>query len=209
MNYQKFITSLKNGGIKIVVIYSIFSIVFDYIFSVVSGKNIIFNSFGGFSKSESAILLIITFLAYLIITPGLYGSSKDVMDGKLVLLSSFLQNSKKYFWSTIGYTFVYSVPFVAVMTILSYFIPFIATSETGKLIPISLFQSILVPMIILKVIGKYKNGFIKKNLVILLLLGFITCSIELIPVVGEIFFCIINGFYPLLILSMYDNIEIA
>lgn len=209
MKNERFINSLKNGGITVVIIYSIFSIILEFIFYAISGKNVTTNSISGLSGGKLAVLIIILMVVYLILDAGLYGSSNDVIEGKQISFRTFLQNAKKYFWSTLGYSFIYFVPVIIVMIIFSYFAPFITTSVIGNLLFIAAFQAIFIPLIILHVTGKDTKGYIRKNYVILTIFSLITCSMSLIPIVGQLFYIILNGFYTLLVISMCDDSTVA
>jgi hypothetical protein len=216
MKYKRFINGLQSGGIKIIIIYSILSISLELIDYIILGKSITNNNFSGFS-SKSIVVLVIS----LMLTAGLYGSSNDIIEEKLISFSTFLQNGKRYFFPTLGYTFLYAAAFLFVIIIplmlFSYFISFDKFSFSNSpatfsslitaVLTTSFFQVIFTPLIILNVIDKSAKGYLKKNYVTILIFSLIACSINIIPIVGKYFFIIIDGFYPLLIISMCDSVE--
>lgn len=216
MKNKRFINGLQSGGIKIIIIYSILSISLEFIDYIISGKNMTANYFRGFSGKSIVFIVISSML-----TAGLYASSNDIIEGKLISFSTFLQNGKRYFFRTLGYTFLYVLAFYFVIIIpimvSSYFISFdnfsfsnisaiFSLLITAVLIT-SIFQVVFTPLIILNVIDKNTKGYLKKNYVTILIFSLIACSINIIPIVGKYFFIILDGFYPLLIISMCDSVE--
>lgn len=219
MKNKTFINGLKNGGITIVIIYSIIGLSLDLIDYILSGKSVI-NSFSDISGTL-VIYSIIAIVILLILTAGLYGSSNDVIEGKSTSFSAFLQNGKKYFLGTLGYTLLYVLALGFVigipLFILSYFasfsnipfsnFPFNNISVVVNILVMFIFQAIFIPLIILDVIAKDTKGYIKKNYVTILIFSLIACALYLIPIAGRYFYLILNGFYPLLIISMCDRIK--
>lgn len=150
------------------------------------------------------------------LTVGLYGSSNDIIEGRLISFRTFLQNGKRYFFRTLGYTLLYVLAFYFVIIIplmvSSYFISFANFSFSNisvifSLLITSVFQAIFTPLIILNVIDKNTKGYLKKNYVTILIFSLIACSLNIIPIVGKFIFIILDGFYPLLIISMCDSVE--
>lgn len=219
MKNKTFINGLKNGGITIVIIYSILGISLDLIDYIISGKNAI-NISSGISGAL-VFYSIIEIVILLILTAGLYGSSNDIIEGKSTSFSVFLQNGKKYFLGTLGYTllyvlalgFVIGIPLFILSNFASFSnIPFSNfmfnnTSLVVNILGIFIFQAIFIPLIILDVINKDTKGYIKKNYVTILIFSLIVCLLYIMPIIGKIFYLILNGFYPLLIISMYDKPE--
>ena len=230
MKSKTFINGLKNGGITIVIIYFILNIILGLIDCILSGKNVIkaimsntdynipLNSLNTLIDTSGKLVAysISTIVISLILTAGLYGSSKDIIEGKPANFSMFLQNSNIYYWRTLGYTFLYTLAFGIVIgipfLIISYFASFsnFSFDNISSIVTILvtfIFQAIFIPIIILNVIDKETEGYIKKNYVIILIFSLISCALYLIPIVGQFFYLILNGFYPLLIISMYDRAE--
>ena len=219
MKSKKFINGLNNGGITIVAIYSLLCIILYLIDYILSGKNVI-NSFSDISGTL-VIYSIIAIVILIILTAGLYGSSNDIIEGKPISFSTFLQNGKKYFLGTLWYTLLYGLALSLVigilLMILSYFasfsnspfnnLPFNNISVVFNILVIFIFQAIFIPLIILDVIDKDTKDYIKNNYVTILIFSLIACSLYLIPIVGQFFYLILNGFYPLLIISMYDKVK--
>lgn len=76
-----------------------------------------------------------------------------------------------------------------------------------NLLVIFIFQAIFIPLIILDVIHKDTKGYIKKNYVTILAFSLIACLLNLIPIAGQFIYLILNAFYPLLIISMWETFE--
>jgi hypothetical protein len=219
MKYERFINGLKSGGITIAIIYSIPIICLDIIDNIISSKNI--NSSSGI-LGKLVLFTIIPLVICLICNAGLYGSSNDIIEGKLTSFSTFLQNGKRYFLRTLGYTFLYAfaflIPFILAIFILnnSSLSSSLSNSLNNSLsnnsviltlLATFVFQAIFIPLIILNVIDKDSKGYIKKNYVSMLIFSLIACALNLIPIAGKFFLTILNGFYPLFIISMCDNIK--
>ena len=206
MKNERFINALKGGGITLAIIYSTLSIILEIANYFLFGKDIASYSFNG-NYGKLAVFIIILIFMYLFLPAALFGSSNDVIEGKSISFSSFLQNGRRLFWRTLGFSFIYVVPVIFIVAIFSYFFPYIGNSVIANLLVTTAIQAILTPLIILNVIEKNTKGYIKKNYLILLIFSLIICSISLIPIVGKYFYIIIDVFYTLLIVSLYESGE--
>jgi hypothetical protein len=161
----------------------------------------------------SLIMLIVSFL----LSPGLIGTTEDILNGKSISIKSFFENGKKYFWGFIGYSIKYyliiALP-IAIIGLISTTIISVYSANTANVVS-NCFKTLAyniapftLPLITLELL-KYQNNFsfYKKHFLYFLYIFLAVAVLNLVPFLGGPIAAFLQLIMPLMVLCWFKEWE--
>ena len=222
MMNEKFKKALKSGG-KELILANVGCIIISYIIGYfVMGKNIVgfINSSTGMGEYgaptlAAEIFVIAQMLFAVLISSGVYASSENVIENEEFNIAIFFRNSIKNFWKTLGYSIAYCFGYGLIVVLPVYVVFSIIEGifhidiKIATFIVINLLMTMIVtPKLVLGILGKDSDKYIKRNWKCILPVSIIQVALMYIPVIGAVLAAVICSIYPLFILSLWKETEI-